>query len=163
MKFRRSVSFAFLVIVLSANSWAQNAPGKPKRGCPRMGSPNSVENLLEDDGQIQPFKLRDSLRNDHGLSFSLDHSALGFAARLSARTSFLRTKPLTQTFTSGNFEYGAQASAVAITAGANASAGAGSAQSRNVYTNGMAIFTHAKGGLMYEAAIGGQKFSFDEL
>jgi hypothetical protein len=74
-------------------------------------------------------------------------------------------------FTSGNFEFGAQASAVAITAGASASAdtaggssaGAGSAQSKNNYTNGMAIFTHAKGGLMYEAAIGGQKFSFDEF
>jgi len=25
---------------------------------------------------------------------------------------------------------------------------------------GMALFVHAKGGLMYEAAIGGQKFTF---
>ena len=76
-----------------------------------------------------------------------------------------------ENFTSGNFEFGAQASAVAITAGANASAdtaggasaGAGSKQTKTGYTGGMAIFTHAKGGLMYEASIGGQKFNFDDL
>jgi len=28
------------------------------------------------------------------------------------------------------------------------------------YSNGVAVFTMAKGGLMYEASIGGQKFSF---
>lgn len=28
------------------------------------------------------------------------------------------------------------------------------------YNKGMAIFVHTKGGLMYEAAIDGQKFSF---
>ena len=71
-------------------------------------------------------------------------------------------------FTSGNFEFGAQASAVAITAGANAtastaggaSAGAGSDQAKAGYSGGMAVFTRAKGGLMYEASLGGQKFSF---
>ena len=74
-------------------------------------------------------------------------------------------------FTSGNFEFSAQASAVAITAGASASAGttggsAGASGGKNdattsgEYHKGMAVFTIAKGGLMYEAAIGGQKFSY---
>lgn len=71
-------------------------------------------------------------------------------------------------FTAGNFEFGAQASAVALTIGANAtastaggaSAGAGGSQAKSSYTNGMAVFTLAKGGLMYEASVGGQKFSF---
>jgi lipid-binding SYLF domain-containing protein len=74
-------------------------------------------------------------------------------------------------FTSGNFEFGAEASAVAVTAGANAkantagnSAGAnvGSSDARNVgrYHKGMATFTIAKGGLMYEASLGGQKYSY---
>ena len=71
-------------------------------------------------------------------------------------------------FISGNFEFGAQASAVALTAGANASAstgggataGAGTAQAKQEYTGGMAVFTMAKGGLMYEASLGGQKFRF---
>ena len=55
-------------------------------------------------------------------------------------------------FKGGNFELGAQASAVAVTAGASANAD---------YSNGVAIFTRAKGGLMYEASVGGQKFSFE--
>jgi lipid-binding SYLF domain-containing protein len=74
-------------------------------------------------------------------------------------------------FTSGNFEFGAQASAVAITAGAQAGAGTtgtsagasgGQRDARTVgrYYRGMAVFTVAKGGLMYEASIGGQKFSY---
>jgi lipid-binding SYLF domain-containing protein len=75
-------------------------------------------------------------------------------------------------FTSGNFEFGAQATAVAITAGASASAGTtgtgagassgsgGSAKAKGDYYKGMAIFTIAKGGLMYEATLGGQKFSY---
>ncbi len=75
-------------------------------------------------------------------------------------------------FTSGNFEFSAQASAVAITAGASAatstaggtsagaSAGKNDASLRGAYYKGMAVFTIAKGGLMYEASIGGQKFNY---
>ena len=74
-------------------------------------------------------------------------------------------------FTSGNFEFGAEASAVAITAAAGASAGttgtsAGASTGKNdaktagSYKGGMAVFTVAKGGLMYEAAISGQKFKY---
>ena len=75
-------------------------------------------------------------------------------------------------FTVTGFEFSAQASAVAITAGASASAGTAGASAgasggqhdaSTVSTNfykGMAIFTVAKGGLMYEASIGGQKFTF---
>ncbi len=57
-----------------------------------------------------------------------------------------------QDFKKGNFELNAQASAVAVTAGASADA---------EFNHGMAIFTQAKGGLMYEAAIGGQKFKVE--
>lgn len=74
-------------------------------------------------------------------------------------------------FTSGNFEFGADASVVAITAAASAkasttgsSAGASGgkrdATTVGKYSKGMATFTVAKGGLMYEAAIAGQKFSY---
>ena len=54
-------------------------------------------------------------------------------------------------FKKGNFELSAQASAVAVTLGAGASAG---------YEKGVAIFTMQKGGLMYEATVGGQKFRY---
>ena len=54
-------------------------------------------------------------------------------------------------FKSDNLEFSAQASAVAATSGASA----------NVkYANGVMIFTQQKGGLMYEASIGGQKFDY---
>ena len=78
-------------------------------------------------------------------------------------------------FTSGEFEFDASASAVAITAGAQVKAGtegatagasagpATGAQAQTTYHKGMAVFVHAKGGLMYEAAIGGQKFSFKPI
>jgi lipid-binding SYLF domain-containing protein len=85
---------------------------------------------------------------------------------------FLENKPAFDDFTSGNFEFGAEASAVAITAGASAqatttgsSAGASGGQhdattTGSTFTKGMAIFTVAKGGLMYEASVSGQKFSY---
>jgi lipid-binding SYLF domain-containing protein len=57
-------------------------------------------------------------------------------------------------FTRGNFEFDAQASAIAVTARA----------SRDIaYNRGVAILTLGKGGLMYEASVGGQKFTFKPL
>jgi len=47
---------------------------------------------------------------------------------------------------------GAQASAVAVTEGASSDAN---------YDKGVAIFTHSGGGLMAEATVGGQKFSYE--
>ena len=85
---------------------------------------------------------------------------------------FFEDKKTFDEFASGNFEFGAQASAVAITAGASATAStaggvsSGASTSKNdastsgKYHKGMAVFTIAKGGLMYEASIGGQKFKY---
>ena len=76
-------------------------------------------------------------------------------------------------FTRGTFEFDANASAVAITAGLQAQAGslgktAGASvgpstgkQAGTNYRKGMAVFVHAIGGLMLEAAIGGQTISFE--
>ena len=74
-------------------------------------------------------------------------------------------------FKAGNFEFGANASAVVITAaasgsasgsGATASASAGKkdAKTTGEYHKGSAVFVISKGGLMYEASISGQKFSY---
>jgi lipid-binding SYLF domain-containing protein len=54
-------------------------------------------------------------------------------------------------FRRGNFELGAQASAVAVTAGASADA---------AYDKGVAIFTHIAGGLMFEGTVGGQRYKY---
>lgn len=56
-------------------------------------------------------------------------------------------------FKRGNFEVGAQLSAVALTAGASLDAS---------YDDGVAIFTVAEGGLMFEASVGGQKFKYKD-
>lgn len=78
-------------------------------------------------------------------------------------------------FTSGNFEFDVATSIVAITAGVQAKVGtlgdsvsatagpATGAQAISGYHKGMAAFIHAKGGLMLEVALGGQKFSFQPL
>lgn len=85
---------------------------------------------------------------------------------------FFEDKRAFDEFTGGNFEFGAQATAVAITAGASASTGttgtgAGASGTKDKastaavgYHKGMAVFTVAKGGLMYEASLGGQKFKY---
>jgi lipid-binding SYLF domain-containing protein len=95
-----------------------------------------------------------------------------FGGQAFSQMIFFADKRAYDDFTSGNFEFDATASAVAITAGAQASAGtegasagasAGPAtgkQAKTSYHKGMAVFVHAKGGLMYEASIGGQKFTF---
>ena len=64
---------------------------------------------------------------------------------------FFRNGHTLENFKRGNLELSAQASAVAATAGAAANAD---------FDEGVAVFTRAKGGLMYEASIGGQKFSY---
>ena len=89
---------------------------------------------------------------------------------------FLQDRRALESFTSGNFEFSAQATAVAITAGVSAQANtgggatAGASGGRNDanlahagYRKGMAVFTIARGGLMYEASLGGQKFSYKPL
>jgi len=105
---------------------------------------------------------------------SLIKGSIGFqlGAQAFSQMIFFKDKRAYDEFTSGNFEFDATASAVAITAGAQASAGtegasagasAGPAtgkQAKTSYHKGMVVFVHTTGGLMYEASIGGQKFSF---
>jgi lipid-binding SYLF domain-containing protein len=67
---------------------------------------------------------------------------------------FFQTDKTLDGFKNSDFSFDAQVSAVAVTAGASANA---------AYRNGVAVFTVAKGGLMYEASVGGQKFSYKSL
>ena len=64
---------------------------------------------------------------------------------------FLKDQAALDNFRLGHLKLDAQASAIAVTARASADL---------AYRNGVAIATMAKGGLMYEASVGGQKFSF---
>jgi lipid-binding SYLF domain-containing protein len=85
---------------------------------------------------------------------------------------FFQDKRAMDQFESGSFEFSAGASAIAVTASANASAGTNGvtsgasggkrdATTDGVYNDGMAVFTIAKGGLMYAAALAGQKFTYE--
>ena len=93
---------------------------------------------------------------------------------------FFRDKRAFEDFTSGNFEFGAQATAVALTAGAQASTFTGGGGNTSSGTDadsskvnasekqydgrsGMAVFTIANGGLMDEATLGGQKFKYEPI
>jgi len=105
---------------------------------------------------------------------SLVKGSIGFqlGGQAFSQMIFFQDKRAYDEFTSGSFEFDAAASAVAITAGVQAKAGtegatagasAGPAtgkQAKASYHKGMVVFVHAKGGLMYEASIGGQKFTF---
>jgi lipid-binding SYLF domain-containing protein len=65
---------------------------------------------------------------------------------------FFKDKAALDNFKKGNFEFAAGASAVAVKTGASKAAN---------YDHGVAIFTMAEGGLMFEASIGGQKFTYE--
>jgi lipid-binding SYLF domain-containing protein len=87
---------------------------------------------------------------------------------------FFQDKRSFDEFTSGNFELGANVNAVVITAAASgtatttgstatASGGKKDAKTAGKYEKGTAIFVISKGGLMYEASVAGQKFSYKPL
>ncbi|MCG6935744.1 MAG: lipid-binding SYLF domain-containing protein, partial [Proteobacteria bacterium] len=78
---------------------------------------------------------------------SLTQITIGFqlGGQAYSEIIFFKDKKTLDDFKNGNFELGAQASAVAVTAGASADAN---------YEKGVAVFTMAKGGLMYEASVG---------
>jgi lipid-binding SYLF domain-containing protein len=65
---------------------------------------------------------------------------------------FFQTQKAFDRFKDNKVEFAAQVSAVAAASGVSADA---------KYVDGVAVFTMAKGGLMYQASIGGQKFKFD--
>jgi lipid-binding SYLF domain-containing protein len=67
---------------------------------------------------------------------------------------FFKDKTAFDDFTRGNFELDAGVSAVALSAGASADLG---------YNGGVAVVTATKGGLMYEASVGGQKFDYEKI
>jgi len=105
---------------------------------------------------------------------SMTQATIGFQLGGSgfSQVVFFEDKRALTEFINGNFEFGADVQAVVLTAAAGASAntGGGSATASggknnatagsSGYNKGMATFTITKGGLMYEASVGGQKFGF---
>ena len=106
-------------------------------------------------------------------SVTMNQLSVGFQAGGEGYSQiiFFEDKHALSEFTSGNFEFSADVGAIAITAaaavsagtkGADASASTGKKDAATAasYNKGMVVFTVAKGGLMYNAALAGQKFSY---
>jgi hypothetical protein len=106
-------------------------------------------------------------------STSMTQLSIGFAlgGQAYSQIVFLQDKRSFDEFTSGQFGFDASIGAVAITAaasgtvgtsGANAGASGGKndAATAGDYHKGVAVFTIAKGGAMFEASVAGQKFSY---
>lgn len=86
-------------------------------------------------------------------SSSLKQASFGLQAggQQYSEVIFFENQSAFENFTNGNLKFDAQASAVAITEGASYDI---------AYKNGVAVFTNVAGGLMVEASIGGQHFSY---
>ena len=115
----------------------------------------------------------------HGIyvgNISMTQVSVGFqlGAQGFSQVVFLQDERAFNEFTGSNFEFGATAGVVAITAGAqagastsgssaSASGGRHDATTAGKYYKGMAVFTVAKGGLMSEANVSGQKFTYKPI
>lgn len=96
---------------------------------------------------------------------------LQFGGQAYSELIFFQDQRAYERFINGSVELDAQASAVAINEGAQAKAGtagfsASSGKDSYIdanYTNGIAVFTFAKGGMMVEASLAGQTFRFEPL
>ena len=104
---------------------------------------------------------------------SVTQLSVGFQAGGEAYSQivFFENKAALDAFTTGQFEFSAGVSAIAITASASASAGTEGAEAAasggkhdaatdGGYHEGVAVFTIAKGGLMYTASLAGQKYHY---
>ena len=125
----------------------------------------------------------------NGQVYLYDGNVTGFAKLLKAsiglqaggqaysQVIFFEDKRAYEEFTSGEFAFDAQASATVLKGGAHgqtgtstgATAGQRAGEPGTIthkatkYRKGMAIFIFTKGGLMFEAALAGQKFSFEPI
>lgn len=83
---------------------------------------------------------------------SISKGSIGFQVGGEAYSEviFFKSRPYFDQFVRGHFSFAAGVTAVAVTAGAAAGVS---------YSNGVAVFTLPKGGLIASAAVGGQNFS----
>lgn len=111
-------------------------------------------------------------QGEHTGNVSMGQVTIGFQLGGQAYSQLIlfKNSDVYDDFTTGKFEFGADATAVALTYGAQAgattkgsSASAGDTKGAGSWKRGMAVYTIAGGGLMYEASIGGQKFKYKPL
>ena len=134
---------------------------------PTIGKGGVVVGAAHGDGRVY---VNDNYAGDTSMT------QLSIGVQLGGQTYseivFFEHKDALEEFIGGNFEFGAGVSAVAITAGVSAGASTGGGATASAsgnekgattaasYNDGIAVFTIAKGGLMYAAIIGGQQFKY---
>ena len=105
---------------------------------------------------------------------SMTQASIGFqiGGKGYSQVIFFQDKRALDEFSSGNFEFGVTAQATALTAAAtaeantagNSASASGGKNNADVasggYNKGMATYVITKGGLMAEASVAGQKFSY---
>jgi lipid-binding SYLF domain-containing protein len=136
---------------------------------PNIGKGGFIVGGARGEGHVyrQGERVGETVMNQLSVGFQLGGTDYAEVIFFKDRSSF-------DNFTSGNFEFDANAQVTAVTASAGASAGTNGAQGSasggehdaetgGGYYKGMAVFTITRGGLMYEASIAGQKFSYTPL
>ena len=177
----RTAALSFLgilILVTSSNLWAFEPDTGDKL---QLGAARAIIELKDEDPGMQKFFDSASgfavfpkvgkggigiggargkglvIKNDKIMGkTTLSQVTLGFqlGGQVYAQFIFFEDQTALDNFRRGNFEFGAQASAVAVKMGVSADAD---------YDEGVAVFTNVGGGLMYEATISGQKFKYKDL
>ncbi len=169
---------AFVVLVSSSNLWAFEPDTSDKL---ELAVAKAILDLHDDDPGMNKFFESSAgyavfpkvgkggigiggahgkglvIKNDKAIGkTSLTQVTIGFqlGGQVYAQFIFFEDQTALENFRRGNFEFGAQASAVAVTLGMSADAD---------YDKGVAVFTNVGGGLMYEATVSGQKFKYKDL
>lgn len=184
MKRALSLSVATLLLCVATAAWAddyadtialfKNAGDSAMffKNCygyaifPTVGKGGLVVGAAHGNGRVYVHEV-------HTGDTSLNQLSVGLQAggQAYSQVIFFADKRAFEEFTSGDFEFGADANAVAITAAAGATAGTTGASSgasggmndattSGRYYKGMAVFIIVKGGAMAQAAVSGQKFSY---
>jgi len=108
---------------------------------------------------------------------SLTQVSVGFqlGGQAYSQVIFFEDERAFSEFTTGNFEFSAEANAVIVTASASARAATAGGASGGIsggksdatvvggYYKGAAVFVVPKGGLMYEASLAGQRFTYSAV
>lgn len=134
---------------------------------PLVGKGSFVVGYTRGTGQVY--------RGDVVTGFTtVNHLSVGFqgGGQVYSQIIFFQDQRAYDEFTRGSYEVDTRAALVAVTAGAQAQAGSTgvtsaassgsvtSIQKGSHYAKGLAIFVQSRGGLMADASVGVQKFSF---
>ena len=124
-------------------------------GCvifPNVGKGGFIVGGASGNGVLYQYGVKKGMA--HLTEFNI---GLEFGGEALIEVIFFETLDEVNKFKEGNFQFDAGITATAIKSGMSMDA---------KYKDGVAVFTHAKGGLMAEASVGGQKFKykpFDEM